>query len=291
MNQFLKQLGKFFIIPIIAIILLNIVATFILGNSSYYKIESHINEVYVGDSHIRQSVVDSLLINGQNIALNSESFYFTYYRLKKIFESKNNIKTVYLGFSYHSLSDYYDERIYGKFSNSISPKYFYLLPFSEQVKIFYYNREHNYLKKIIKNSIKPILNNSNFGGYSNNFVNTKSRKSSIEKRINFQYYTDKNLNEFSKINLRYLEKIIALSKKHKFDLIIIKTPLDSYYKSKIPIEYINKYDDTIKKYNLNLIDFENLFIEESLFIPDGDHLSRIGSIKMTKELIKASPNP
>ena len=193
MKHFLKKICTFFIAPIIFITVLSVISITLLSKSSYYKIDPTITDIYVGDSHIRMAVVDSLLINSQNIAINSESFYFSYYRLKKIFESENNIETVYLGFSYHSLSDYYNDFIYGKYSPSTSPKYFYLIPFSEQKKLLYYNRNilHNYLKSLIKNAYRPILSNTKFGGYSNHYTSTKSRNSSMDKRIRFQYYRDK----------------------------------------------------------------------------------------------------
>ncbi|GER60168.1 hypothetical protein ULMA_22760 [Patiriisocius marinus] len=285
MEHFLKKVGVFFLILVIFVTVLSFILIPLIKKSNYYKIESDITDIYIGDSHIRQAVVDSLLSNSQNIALDSESLYFTYYRLKKIFESENDIETVYLGFSYHTLSDYYDDYIYGEFSNSTSPKYFFLLPFSEQKKMLYLNRKNNYVKGLIKNVYKPILNNSKFGGYSNVFMNTKSIKSSMDKRINLQYYTENKINQFSQINLLYLEKIINLSIINNFKLIIVNTPLDSYYKAKIPIEYIDKYDSVISKYDLPLIDFCNITFDENQFIPDGDHLSKEGALKMTKELI------
>ncbi len=288
MNHFLKRILYFLIVPIIFFLILCVIAATYIPKSSYYKIEPMITDIYVGDSHIQKAVVDSLLNNSQNIGMLAESFYFSYYRLKKIFESDNNIETVYLGFSYHNLSDYNDDFVYGKNSYSTSPKYFYLLTLNEQKKLLYYNRNHlqSYIKSLIKNLYKPILNNTKFGGYSNNFKSTKSNKSIMDKRINYQFYTDKKVNEFSHLNLFYLEEIIKLSEKYKFDLKILNTPMDSYYQEKIPITYINKYDDIINKFNLKLINFNNLIFDETCYIPDGDHLSEIGAFKMTTELIK-----
>ena len=36
-------------------------------------------------------------------------YYFSYFKLKNILEENPNVRTVYLGFSYHNLSSHYDE--------------------------------------------------------------------------------------------------------------------------------------------------------------------------------------
>ncbi|SFD07753.1 hypothetical protein [Algibacter pectinivorans] len=290
MKYFLKRILSFLLIPFLFLLIISIAALVFLPKSEYYKIDPAIKNLYVGDSHIQYAIVDSLLVESQNIAVEAETFYFSYFRLKKILESENNIEKVYLGLGYHSLSSINDDFVYGKSSFSTAPKYFYLLPFSEQKKVLYSNYKsnhlHNYFKILIKSSFRPLVNNSKFGGYSNYFYSTASKKRIMDKRINYHFYKDKLVNGYSNLNLFYLEEIINLSKKYKFDLVIINTPLDPYYKEKIPKKFINKYDEIINKFNLKLIDFYNLRFDESCFIPDGDHLSVNGAIKMTKELIK-----
>lgn len=36
----------------------------------------------MGDSHIQKGIIDSLIPNSANVAQNSESFYFTYFKIK-----------------------------------------------------------------------------------------------------------------------------------------------------------------------------------------------------------------
>ena len=127
MKSFLKKTLFFICLPLFGIIV------FIAALSCInYKIatsqhlDNSITTVFLGDSHIEQAINDTLLENCINLGQNSESLYFSYFRLKVLLESNPSIKVVCLGFSYHSLSSYYDKFIVGEFSNAISNRYFCL---------------------------------------------------------------------------------------------------------------------------------------------------------------------
>ncbi|MEE9573135.1 MAG: hypothetical protein V3W20_08820, partial [Candidatus Neomarinimicrobiota bacterium] len=76
----------------------------------------------------------------------------------------------------------------------------------------------------------------------------------------------------------YLLKIIDLCDKNKVELITLNTPLHSYYKNKIPMEYLRKYNEIISQNRIVSINFYELFLDDYCFIPDGDHVSEKGSI-------------
>jgi len=123
-------------------------------------------------------------------------------------------------------------------------------------------------------------------GYNNSFENVYAKKESIDKRLKFQFYNNGNLNNYSSINLSYLKKIIVLCKAEKIELVLLNTPLHSYYKNNVPNEYINKYNEFINLYNLEVIDFSGLHLMDDCFVPDGDHVSKKGSIITSKEIFK-----
>ena len=287
MKLFFKNIFRFSVIPLLFLLLV-IVSAYYVSTKIDYKINPNVTDIYIGDSHIECAVNDKLLNNSKNIATSSESFYFSFYKLKKTIEKNKNIKTVYLGFSFHSLSNYYDNFISGKYSNSVSPKYFFTVPVKEKISLIYWNHENliPYSKNVIKIGYNYLFNKRtfSFGGYSNSFANTTAVKTSMEKRIQFQFYSGNVLNNFSDINLLYLDKIINLCKVNKVNLLIINTPLHSYYQNKIPKNYILKYNETIRKYNLKCINLSGLSFSDSCFIPDGDHLSEKGANQFTKAL-------
>jgi len=289
MKTFLQKTITFLGIPFIFILLLIAFFSFNLS-SKKYTIASNISEIYVGDSHIRLSVNDSLLTKSKNLGENSEAFYFSYYKIKKILSANPNIKKLYLGVSYHSLSDYYDNYIFGEYSSVISQCYFFTLPVNGQLKYLYYNVKNlSYYKGIIESGVcKLYKKNVPFlGAYSNEFGQTSASVKTMNDRLNEQFfYANGKLKYFSLNQLFYLKEIINLCKDYDIDLVFFNTPLHSYYRNKLPKEYIEKYNTLIKEENLNLIDFSALPLNDDCYIPDGDHVSQKGASIMTIELKK-----
>lgn len=83
----------------------------ISAKSKSLIIDDRKTEVFLGDSHVRYAVYNNLLSHSINLANSSESIYFSYYKLKQLLKANQSIETVYLGFSYHNISDYYDQYI------------------------------------------------------------------------------------------------------------------------------------------------------------------------------------
>jgi len=287
MKIFFKNI-LLFLIPFLAVIFIWCFFIFYVSNNVNYKIDNKVSTLFIGDSHFQKGIADSLLIGSENLAATSESFYFSYYKLKKILEHNEQIKNVYLGFSYHSLSNYYDKFISGEYSQSISPKYFYMLPFSEKCKLVYWNLYAfpQYTREIIKTGNYLLSTDNVFisSGYSNKYHNTKASIKSMNKRFKFQYYTNNCLNDFSNTNIIYLKKIVTLCKENQIKLTIINMPLHSYYKNKISQNYIDKYNNIIDDYSLKVLDLNNINFSDSSFIPDGDHLSAEGACCFTREI-------
>ena len=261
-----------------------------------YHPDNGISEIFVGDSHIQCSVVDSLLVGAKNLGESSESFYYSYYKLKLILKADHNIKKVFLGYSYHSLSNYYDAFLKGTYSNATSPDYFYILPMWEQMKLLYWNIRNfpYYLKSLVEGGNEFLLGSrdlSYLGGYMNRFRKAKVSRKFMNQRLDFQFYSEDRLNGFSNINLYYLNKIIQLCRNRNVDLILLSTPLHPYYRSRIPENYLSKYNQIIQENNLKLIDFSRWVMDDSCYVPDGDHVSVKGALKVTQALKKFINDP
>jgi hypothetical protein len=290
MKTFLQRTITFLGILFIFVLLLVMFLSFNLSSKKYI-IDSNISDIYIGDSHIQLSVNDSLLTKSKNLGENSEAFYFSYYKIKKVLSVNPNIKKLYLGVSYHNLSNSYDDCIFGESSSVISQRYFFMLPVNEQLKYLYYNVKNPvYYRSIIRLGAGELLykkNGTYFGAYSNDFEEASASIETMNDRLN-EYFFCKNgkLKDFSLNQLFYLKEIILLCKNNNIDLILLNTPLHSYYRNKLPREYIEKYDAIIKEENLNLIDFSALSLNDDDYIFDGDHVSKKGANIMTTKLEK-----
>jgi hypothetical protein len=249
------------------------------------RLSSNVKTLFVGDSQIQTAINDRLIENSINISSTAESYYFNYYKLKNYLSSNSQIKKVYLGISYHNLSNYYDDFIYGKQSVNISSGYFFILPTSERIECLVWNADQPFLfiKKIVLSDFSKIFKNKS-EGYVNNFVNVIPSTEYINRKLKSQFYNNGKLDAFSEINLDYLDRIINLCKTKKIDLIFLTTPLHKYYRDNIPDVYRNKYNEIIKSKKIEVIDLNSLHLDDDCFIPDGVHVSQKGAIITTEQL-------
>lgn len=274
-------------ILIVAILftLLFFVAT--TAKSKSFSIDDTITEVFLGDSHVRYAVNDSLLPLSINLGNSSESVYFSFFKLKHLLKSNHSIESLYLGFSYHNISDYYDQYINGQYSHSVAPSYFYLLPFTEKVQMIGWNirRLPSFVKAILKSGLKIWRNDNTFkGGFNNPHTNTTANKATMDERLNSQYYRNDTLSSFSTLNLRYFDSNVALCKEQQVELVIVNTPIHSYYQSKIPKEFVDKHNSLTHSYNLRTIDLTVLELPDTSFQGEGDLVSMEGAMRATEEI-------
>lgn len=261
------------------LLLLNLQTNFTCDN---YKTNQNVNKYFIGDSHVQKAIDDKIIIGSKNFSNTSESYFFSYYKLLKLLEN-NHIDTLYLGYSYHNLSSYYDDFIFGEYGINLSARYFFILPANVKFEFlsYYISSFPQYFKELVKENVKNIVsksgNPSYLGNFENYFTNCKAQKTSMDKRIDFQFYNNGKLRDFSILNLEYLNKIITECNRKNIKLILLNTPLHKYYYSKIPEQYKQKYSELIKVNNLSSVDFLDVELSDSLFIPDGDHTSSEGT--------------
>ncbi len=289
MNAFIRKTLLF-----IGIFVLGLLACIEIMSYLYYKrvasqpLEFSIQTVFLGDSHIQLAINDTLLTQSKNLAQSSEPLYFSYYRLKTIITNNPSVKTVCLGFSYHSISSYYDEFIDGKYSNAVSTRYFLELPFMEQMKLLYANRSDifSYIKVVFKVGALAILSDEKPlpEGFLNNFSDTKADEMFMERRIKNQYYTEGHLYDFSSRNMAYLQHIKTLCRQSNLRLVLMNTPLHPTYKNIVPQKFLEQYKQLITSLRIEELDLSQLLSDDSLFIPDGDHVSQTGAQRTTEYL-------
>lgn len=280
MKDFIKSLLAFFT-PIVLIFTLAFLFIGISIKTKFdnFRLSENITKIVIGDSHIRLAIDDSMLDNTRNIALDSEGYIYSYYKLKGLIENNRYIDTIYLGASYHNFSAYYDK---AETDPNIVATYFFILPFYEKMSIF--SKIEN-KSQFVLNSLKLIVRPNKFmdwlGSYADYTTKSILNTESINKRIKTQYYINNKLQDFSLSNGLYFNKIVELCKVNDKVLIILNTPLHTIYKNKIPKKFIENYFSIIKMNNLIINEFEYQIFNDDDFLPDGDHVSRKGAVKIS----------
>ncbi|MDD3356846.1 MAG: hypothetical protein PHP72_08035 [Dysgonamonadaceae bacterium] len=280
------------IVILISLLIMFLFATGLKAKS--YKINSDITKLYMGDSHVRYAVNENLLKHSLNLGNSSESLYFSYFKLRQTVKNNPNIQELNLGFSCHNISEYYDDYIFGKYSNSVTPNYFYILPFDEQLKMMKrdFKQVLPRLVHVLKSGINSWFNKNTFeGGYDNLFTDVMPVKASMDERLNLQYYSNGTLHSFSSLNLIYLDKIVKLCKEKNVNLIVINTPMHPYYQAKVPKKFVEKYNSIVSSKNLKVMDLTRLELPENCYQPDGDLVLEEGATETTKEIVRLKNQP
>ena len=287
MNKFLEN-TIYFSIPLIVVFSLFVILMISSKNEQEnFTLDNRVHSLIIGDSHIQSGINDSLLFNTQNIGKGSEVYIYSYHKIVKLKQYNPNINTLFLGFSPHNLSDYSEEAMY---NTSVSSPYFWLLPLAIQYQILMNTKmKFSLIYKIIASEFYrrtgKLKKEVWLGRYANFATEKKISRQSIEKRIEELYFIDGRKRDFSKTQLLFLHKIVTFCKKENIVLIFLNVPLHQIHKEKIPKKFNDKYEELIDTYQIALIDFRDLELDDNCFLPDGDHLSAKGA-NMTTNYLK-----
>jgi hypothetical protein len=287
MRRFLKNIS-IFIGPVIVLfgalfIYINISAK---NNFEQFRFSPSINILAVGDSHIQETINDSLVSNIKNVAYSSETFIYSFYKIMTLTKNNPNIDTILLGVSYHSFTDYFDEITYLHY---VLGRYFCILPIEAQIKLISeVENPASFIFKSILNESKNLITrsekNSWLGWYENYATSVTISEKSIKDRIRTQYYLNKKVRGFSDANIYYFNSIVNYCREKNIVLIILNTPMHSSYKEKVPRKFIEKFYSLMKDNNVELIEFDELPLTNDNYLPDGDHVNGSGAILATKYL-------
>ena len=284
MKCFFKNICLFCAIPLCLvftlIFILNIINQRAVKN---YKVKTGVTTIFIGDSHVQLAINDAILPNCTNLSQRGESLFFSFFKLKKILQNNPTIKKVYVGIGYHSISSYFNENA---FADNVPANYFFIVPFHEKINLVKQNiKNPGFLISIISSGIKTVYAENEdlpfSGKYENVYKKTAAIKEVVEARIKEQFYKNNELRNFSKINIDYFNNIVSLCKNKNIEIVALKTPTNNYYNNIVPSEFRNKYDDIISFNKIQLVDFANLKLEDSCFLPDGDHVSQKGAFSIT----------
>lgn len=250
------------------------------------KNAAEINTLILGSSHTFYGLNPECFSKKTfNAAYVSQSLDLDYEILKKYDTKLKNLKTVIIPISYFSLFETLETDIEKwRIKN-------YVIYYGFENK-YHFTDNFESLNSHIKQNVKKVIKHYAFNqsfitasnlGWGTNF-NSKNKKE-FTGEFTAKKHTAKNFNLFQK-NLKSLQNIITLCKKHKATVLIITTPThESYYQNlnKNQLEKTTQAIYKLAKKNpncnyLNLLKSEQ-FTNNDFY--DADHLNEIGAKKLS----------
>lgn len=242
--------------------------------------------IIVGDSHPKSAINDAEIPGLRNIALNAEGYKYTHAKLKYVLPRAPQLKKLYIGFSFHNLSGYYDEYIYGATFKFYVERYLGILGLDDYLLVAKTAplAIPGLIQRIIQRGLPAGRSGECqlFGTFDRDPMTETFRRASMEQRLAAQYYVDGPLTPPSQANIAALEQVLALAREHELEVIMLNTPLHPEYREAVPESYRELYERFLRERDLRAFDFHDLELSDAHFLPDGDHINYPGAQLTTR---------
>ena len=277
MKRYLKRLSLISCILVLIIIsILAVKRQAILSHS--WKVPSQVHILFMGASHIMNSIDDSMMQEAINWASSSERYMFTCIKLERLLEANPQIDTIYLELAATDIWEDTDYKYHVLNEQSHFVKYYW--PFFNSEQWMLYKNEPMQVAGLIVSSIGSFKEFTQkgwwkkMGGYDG-----KDAVIDPDKKSVLPYVVPGSGHQ---INYDYLRRIIKLCKEKGVKLYFIETP----------VYHIEDIYDTAYFYNVYRQAFSDVeFLDYSNWpIPmderaDGSHLNKRGARRFTRFLM------
>jgi len=293
MNKFLLKVIKFSIFCSICFLLSYFLNIYFF---EFDRFSSSKKTFIVGDSHAMCSLNPSIIENSVNLGSKGETLNITYHKLQYL-NKINNINTLVISLSYHSIShNFLEERILNKSNlQKVVDNYYPFLnsniikELNVDFKKYYTGMANNILlpRFMYINNYFQLPEMKNYP-YLDGFKYSTSMnldKKKLESKL--QGHFGENIFTISSVAVKYIYKLVEFSKKNQINLIFINTPVHNKYYERIPKELKEQYTEIqtkIKKEpNIYFLDYSNLNLEDSFYL-DFDHTNNKGAKLVSEKL-------
>jgi len=257
---------------------------------------------FFGSSHLSFAINPSYINNSYNFGINHGNYIETYYKLRKIVEQDNlKVDTIVLELDLHTFSERFNEP-QDRFSNlEVANEMVSLRKISEL-------REESFGSIILKRYFpflgdgislteslikKPKLTTLYFGWerHATDFSKEENRTKVAYASYNDQF--NKNEPRISGTSFVYFLKLIQYAKDNDINVIFIKYPVTKEYDEVIRNENITKEDYYTKIFTYvddklgeeyAVLDYYDLFFNDTKYFNDDDHLNYIGAEVFSKKV-------
>lgn len=199
-----------------------------INKKADFKLKTYTKYLVLGHSHPECAFNDSFITHLKNLSESAESYYYTYFKAKKVIEQNPSIETVFIEFTNNQINESMNDWIWEEaYIDYGYPKY---APFmnSSDKKVLIKNNLSGFLNSSslsFKNNFSHILNH-NFS-YSNSiggYLSLKTNKTdSLLGCMKTNVFEEKAI-PLSEINLNYLSKLLRFCQEQGKNAILIRSP-------------------------------------------------------------------
>lgn len=300
------------ILTILQIIALTAVVTkFLIYDTIYsparYRPDSEVTTLIIGDSHAEYALAPEYIKGSQNLATSGEHIFYTYYKLKRLLESRTNVERVILTIFPNTFSKNSDVALFDEEKSPFQIRRYYNLLDSEGREVLKENRrilllcylqyrwglilpdksEAAAFARLMTRRFE-IVHFPSITGYTSNPQNILTDLR-MDKILNKYYYeADGTIAGVSEIGIEYLDKIAALCRDRGLELILVATPEYPPYVEAVPQEHKDRFKEIAertasKQEGVRFYDYTLMELEPKAYL-DYDHLNTYGSMLFSKEL-------
>lgn len=244
------------------------------------------NILLLGDSNMEYAINDSIYNSAINKAASSDSYFYSYCKLKNYISINPKINTVFLSFAPHNIFDngwlLNDSHIYSRF------RYYYILmDWSDFEFLFSRNPKAvlNSIPSIIEQTLKNLVKKTiginlsrPYGGFNSLDRNILAEvKLKLKNGEPLPFFKIPNSFAISVEEVTYLKKIISYCDKNNIKLYLINLPKRSELLNYPKYGVKNFYSEYDKEYSkIDFLDFSRIDLPDSSY-GDFVHLNKYGS--------------
>ncbi|MBD3386584.1 hypothetical protein GF407_16895 [candidate division KSB1 bacterium] len=302
MKILIKKICQFLILLVVTLVLLSIITKnmFIekIQNPEHFNLHGDINTLILGDSQAQFAFNPEYIHNSVNAAIVAEPLFYTFYKLKFIYQKNRQLKNIILSTSPHNLSEFNEEKLFdsedlmhfydqyymllNKNGKSVIRKWnqpFIIssIKFDYGIPLELYKNLHLWIK--IACSKQQPSDYAFWGGYDTR-IRTDIQMKRIQWIIAKHYYNGDRIAPKSEIMLQSLKKIAAFCHKNRLQLWLVTPPLHETYRERIPAFYRKLLKETTHDLSsspgVHYADYSTLQLPDSFFY-DCDHLNTRGA--------------
>jgi hypothetical protein len=263
-----------------------------INRSASFKLSKPSKNIILGHSHPECAFNDSLISNFSNCAQSGESYFYTYFKLKKIIEQNKNIKVVFIEFSNKQVDFEMNNWIWGDmFMSYYFSMYSPFMNLSDNWLLFK-NNNSEFIKDLsfsLKNNFSTIVKNDfeytkRTGGY---LYLKKSKTDSLITCLKKSPFEKIKYVKHSLSSIEYLNKIIEYCKRNSIKVYLIRSPLHNKCEEYMSEYYFDQFR-LLHYSNEEFLDFSKFPLLNSEFA-DLEHLNYRGARKFSfwfNQLIK-----